>query len=170
MSRIYVKTIYALCGKYINSSLTWVLMRFCNATFHNKVVQQVSVTLLWAFETHRQAKKNSHSLIKRCPQFVCLFLVFLGYLQKRSLTVDPPCFQVSSAVLSPSDENEGDTCTICFEAWTTAGEHRLAALRCGHLFGYTCIQRWLKAQSPSAKCPQVRRKKNPIDHRWKIEG
>lgn len=82
MSRIYVKTIYALCGKYINSSLTWVLMRFCNATFHNKVVQQVSVTLLWAFETHRQAKKNSHSLIKRCPQFVCLFLFFFRIFTK----------------------------------------------------------------------------------------
>lgn len=71
--------------------------------------------------------------------------------------------QVSSAVLSPSDENEGDTCTICFEAWTTAGEHRLAALRCGHLFGYTCIQRWLKAQSPSAKCPQCNKKAKRSD-------
>uniref|UniRef100_A0A3Q4HYS2 RING-type E3 ubiquitin transferase n=1 Tax=Neolamprologus brichardi TaxID=32507 RepID=A0A3Q4HYS2_NEOBR len=60
-------------------------------------------------------------------------------------------------------ENEGDTCTICFEAWTTAGEHRLAALRCGHLFGYTCIQRWLKAQSPSAKCPQCNKKAKRSD-------
>lgn len=50
---------------------------------------------------------------------------------------------------------EGDGCIICLEAWTTAGEHRLAALRCGHLFGFTCIQRWLKTKGPAAKCPQV---------------
>ncbi|KAA8590432.1 hypothetical protein FQN60_014366 [Etheostoma spectabile] len=51
----------------------------------------------------------------------------------------------------PAEEGEGDICSICFEAWTTAGEHRLSALRCGHLFGFTCIQRWLKAQGPAAK-------------------
>ncbi|KAF3855374.1 hypothetical protein F7725_023429, partial [Dissostichus mawsoni] len=46
-------------------------------------------------------------------------------------------------VLTPSTQNprkqlqageEGDVCSICFEPWTTAGEHRLSALRCGHLF------------------------------------
>uniref|UniRef100_H3C986 RING-type E3 ubiquitin transferase n=1 Tax=Tetraodon nigroviridis TaxID=99883 RepID=H3C986_TETNG len=54
----------------------------------------------------------------------------------------PPC----------GEEGEGDSCTICFEAWTAAGEHRLSALRCGHLFGFTCIQRWLKARAPPASC------------------
>lgn len=55
------------------------------------------------------------------------------------------------------EEGDGDSCSICFEAWTTAGEHRLSALRCGHIFGFTCIQRWLKAQGSAAKCPQVSR-------------
>ncbi|KAK2842818.1 hypothetical protein Q5P01_013018 [Channa striata] len=63
----------------------------------------------------------------------------------------------------PSEEGEGDACTICFEAWTTAGEHRLSALRCGHLFGFTCIQRWLKAQGPTAKCPQCNKKAKRSD-------
>ncbi|XP_041852349.1 E3 ubiquitin-protein ligase RFWD3 [Melanotaenia boesemani] len=63
-----------------------------------------------------------------------------------------------SAQPSHNDEGEGDTCTICFEAWTTAGEHRLSALRCGHLFGYTCIQRWMKSQGSAAKCPQCNKK------------
>ncbi|NWW45711.1 RFWD3 ligase, partial [Pedionomus torquatus] len=54
------------------------------------------------------------------------------------------------------DEEEGDTCTICFEQWTNAGDHRLSALRCGHLFGYTCIERWLKGQA--GKCPQCNKK------------
>ncbi|XP_051237870.1 E3 ubiquitin-protein ligase RFWD3 [Dicentrarchus labrax] len=65
--------------------------------------------------------------------------------------------------LSHGEEGEGDNCTICFEAWTTAGEHRLSALRCGHLFGYTCIQRWLKAQGGAAKCPQCNKKAKRSD-------
>uniref|UniRef100_A0A672YA15 RING-type E3 ubiquitin transferase n=2 Tax=Sphaeramia orbicularis TaxID=375764 RepID=A0A672YA15_9TELE len=62
-----------------------------------------------------------------------------------------------------TEEGEGDTCTICFEAWTAAGEHRPSALRCGHLFGFTCIQRWLKAAGPAAKCPQCNKKAKRSD-------
>lgn len=58
------------------------------------------------------------------------------------------------APVTPSEgEDSGDTCAICFEEWTNAGGHRLSALRCGHLFGYSCIERWLKGQP--GKCPQV---------------
>ncbi|NXW57978.1 RFWD3 ligase, partial [Eurystomus gularis] len=59
------------------------------------------------------------------------------------------------------DEEEGDTCAICFEQWTNAGDHRLSALRCGHLFGYTCIERWLKGQA--GKCPQCNKKAKRSD-------
>ena len=51
----------------------------------------------------------------------------------------------------PEEEGEGETCSICFEPWTTAGDHRLATLRCGHLFGKTCIERWVKSQGQEAK-------------------
>lgn len=61
------------------------------------------------------------------------------------------------------EEGEGETCTICFEAWTTAGDHRPSALRCGHLFGFTCIQRWLKSAGASAKCPQCNKKAKRSD-------
>ncbi|XP_019713221.1 E3 ubiquitin-protein ligase RFWD3 isoform X2 [Hippocampus comes] len=64
---------------------------------------------------------------------------------------------------SQSEEGEGDTCSICFEAWTAAGEHRVAALRCGHLFGFTCIQRWLMSQRSAAKCPQCNKKAKRSD-------
>nr|XP_057930802.1 E3 ubiquitin-protein ligase RFWD3 isoform X2 [Doryrhamphus excisus] len=64
---------------------------------------------------------------------------------------------------SHSEEGEGDTCSICFEAWTAAGDHRIAALRCGHLFGFTCIQRWLTAQRSAAKCPQCNKKAKRSD-------
>ncbi|XP_020035246.1 E3 ubiquitin-protein ligase RFWD3 isoform X2 [Castor canadensis] len=63
----------------------------------------------------------------------------------------------SSPLTSASvDDEEGDTCTICLEQWTNAGEHRLSALRCGHLFGYKCISKWLKGQA--RKCPQCNKK------------
>ncbi|KAM6381066.1 E3 ubiquitin-protein ligase RFWD3 isoform 1-T1 [Pluvialis apricaria] len=67
----------------------------------------------------------------------------------------------ASVPVAPLDEEEGDTCAICFEQWTNAGDHRLSALRCGHLFGYTCIERWLKGQA--GKCPQCNKKAKRSD-------
>ncbi|XP_004600932.1 E3 ubiquitin-protein ligase RFWD3 isoform X1 [Sorex araneus] len=66
--------------------------------------------------------------------------------------------QKSNPLMSSAsvDEDEGDTCTICLEQWTNAGDHRLSALRCGHLFGYRCISKWLKGQA--RKCPQCNKK------------
>ncbi|XP_034281435.1 E3 ubiquitin-protein ligase RFWD3 [Pantherophis guttatus] len=66
-----------------------------------------------------------------------------------------------AASLVPLEEDSGDTCAICFEEWTNAGQHRLAALRCGHLFGYSCIERWLKGQV--GKCPQCNKKAKRTD-------
>ncbi|XP_071613159.1 E3 ubiquitin-protein ligase RFWD3 [Heliangelus exortis] len=66
-----------------------------------------------------------------------------------------------SVPVAPPDEEEGDTCAICFEQWTNAGDHRLSALRCGHLFGFTCIDRWLKGQP--GKCPQCNKKAKRSD-------
>ncbi|XP_006860371.1 PREDICTED: E3 ubiquitin-protein ligase RFWD3 [Chrysochloris asiatica] len=60
-----------------------------------------------------------------------------------------------------TDEEDGDTCTICLEQWTNAGDHRLSALRCGHLFGYRCISKWLKGQA--RKCPQCNKKAKHSD-------
>ncbi|XP_060892142.1 E3 ubiquitin-protein ligase RFWD3 [Labrus mixtus] len=76
-----------------------------------------------------------------------------------------PVSAASASVQPPQTEEmgEGDTCSICFEAWTTAGDHRLSALRCGHVFGFTCIQRWLKAQGPAGKCPQCNKKAKRSD-------
>ncbi|XP_061139466.1 E3 ubiquitin-protein ligase RFWD3 isoform X1 [Syngnathus typhle] len=62
-----------------------------------------------------------------------------------------------------SEEGDGNTCSICFEAWTAVGDHRVAALRCGHLFGFTCIQRWLASQRAAAKCPQCNKKAKRSD-------
>ncbi|XP_057692310.1 E3 ubiquitin-protein ligase RFWD3 [Corythoichthys intestinalis] len=64
---------------------------------------------------------------------------------------------------SEDSEGEGDTCSICLEAWTSAGDHWVAALRCGHLFGFICIKRWLASQRSAAKCPQCNKKAKRSD-------
>eukprot|EP00063_Salmo_salar_P005173 XP_013980008.1 PREDICTED: E3 ubiquitin-protein ligase RFWD3-like isoform X2 [Salmo salar] len=76
---------------------------------------------------------------------------------------DPLASSAPALRLSQGDEGEGETCSICFEPWTTSGEHRLATLRCGHLFGYTCIDRWVKGQGQGAKCPQCNKKAKRAD-------
>nr|XP_022328397.1 E3 ubiquitin-protein ligase RFWD3-like isoform X1 [Crassostrea virginica] len=53
---------------------------------------------------------------------------------------------------SGNDDEDGNSCPICFEEWSTSGSHRLASLKCGHLFGQSCIEKWLKGQG--GKCPQ----------------
>ncbi|XP_074055617.1 E3 ubiquitin-protein ligase RFWD3 isoform X2 [Macrotis lagotis] len=73
-----------------------------------------------------------------------------------------PLPPLSEASTSPEEEEEeGDTCAICFEQWTSAGDHRLSALRCGHLFGYKCISKWLRGQA--GKCPQCNKKAKRSD-------
>ncbi|XP_075045496.1 E3 ubiquitin-protein ligase RFWD3 [Mixophyes fleayi] len=72
-----------------------------------------------------------------------------------------PVKTTSAAAPAAAEEDEGDTCAICFESWTNAGQHRLSALRCGHLFGFTCIDRWLKGGA--AKCPQCNKKAKRSD-------
>lgn len=65
--------------------------------------------------------------------------------------------------VSGDQEEEGNCCPICFEEWTSSGNHRLASLRCGHLFGQSCIDKWLKGQG--GKCPQCNAKAKRQDIR-----
>ena len=37
--------------------------------------------------------------------------------------------------LLPDLHLQGQTCSICFEPWSNSGNHRIASLKCGHLFG-----------------------------------
>ncbi|EDW69363.1 E3 ubiquitin-protein ligase RFWD3 [Drosophila virilis] len=62
---------------------------------------------------------------------------------------------------SNDEEDDGMTCPICLESWEMSGEHRLVSLRCGHLFGESCIRRWLiesQRQSAVKVCPQCKTK------------
>ena len=67
------------------------------------------------------------------------------------------------------DDDDGLTCPICLDNWEMSGEHRLASLKCGHLFGDSCIRRWLQEssrQSGIKVCPQCKTKANPREIRY----
>lgn len=53
-----------------------------------------------------------------------------------------------------NDEEDGQTCPVCFDAWSNSGSHRVVSLKCGHLFGQSCIERWIHSAGKSARCPQ----------------
>ncbi|XVF55529.1 hypothetical protein PTKIN_Ptkin06aG0043300 [Pterospermum kingtungense] len=57
--------------------------------------------------------------------------------------------------------NRGDIdglfCPICMEAWTTSGDHHICCLPCGHIYGLSCIRKWLQLRGASRKCPQCNR-------------
>ncbi|KAJ1930855.1 RING finger and WD repeat domain-containing protein 3, partial [Linderina macrospora] len=48
------------------------------------------------------------------------------------------------------EAEESNTCLICYERWTHRGNHQLASLKCGHLFGHSCIKRWI-LRGPSGR-------------------
>ncbi|XP_020212865.1 E3 ubiquitin-protein ligase RFWD3 isoform X2 [Cajanus cajan] len=66
---------------------------------------------------------------------------------------------------SGSDDNawnrteiDGLVCPICMDVWTNKGEHHICCLPCGHIYGMSCIKRWLQRRAGSANCPQCNRK------------
>lgn len=80
--------------------------------------------------------------------------------------------EMGTPVAKPStndeEEDDGMTCPICLESWEMSGEHRLVSLRCGHLFGESCIRRWLiesQRQSAVKVCPQCKTKATNRDIR-----
>ncbi|KAL1351970.1 hypothetical protein AAHE18_06G132600 [Arachis hypogaea] len=40
------------------------------------------------------------------------------------------------------------------EAWTNSGDHQICCLPCGHIYGMSCIKRWLQQRRSTGKCPQ----------------
>lgn len=48
-----------------------------------------------------------------------------------------------------------DSCAICFSGFSESGDHVLSSLNCGHVFGKSCIEKWV---CMSKKCPQCNQK------------
>lgn len=63
------------------------------------------------------------------------------------------------------DEEISSSCSICMEDWTIGTEHRVCSLKCGHLFGRSCIERWIKDQGSNAKCPNCNKQARKADIR-----
>ncbi|VDM94906.1 unnamed protein product [Thelazia callipaeda] len=62
-----------------------------------------------------------------------------------------------------SDE-DSNVCAICLDSYTISGPHRIVCLKCGHLFGQSCIERWIRTEKYS-KCPQCKAKARLSDIR-----
>ncbi|XP_075079753.1 uncharacterized protein LOC107827739 [Nicotiana tabacum] len=55
-------------------------------------------------------------------------------------------------------EIDGLFCPICMEAWTNDGDHQICCLPCGHIYGLSCIKKWLQQKGSLGKCPQCNKK------------
>ncbi|KAI9154609.1 hypothetical protein LWI28_028806 [Acer negundo] len=55
-------------------------------------------------------------------------------------------------------EIDGLFCPICMDAWTDNGDHHISCLPCGHIYGFSCIEKWFQQHRSSGKCPQCNRK------------
>ena len=67
--------------------------------------------------------------------------------------------------LNTSTSDEGTTCPICFDVWTSSGDHRLVSLKCGHLFGKSCLVKWIAGLGRKARCPHCNSKATKNDIR-----
>ncbi|XP_058833537.1 E3 ubiquitin-protein ligase RFWD3 [Topomyia yanbarensis] len=73
--------------------------------------------------------------------------------RRRTITPPKPTPTPASASNPPyDDDDDGTICSICLDSWTLTGEHRLVSLKCGHLFGYMCIKRWLQDNPMQSRC------------------
>ncbi|KAK9126596.1 hypothetical protein Scep_015442 [Stephania cephalantha] len=63
---------------------------------------------------------------------------------------------LSSALCSGcGGRRNGVFCPICLDSWSTGGNHYVSCLPCGHVYGFSCIQKWLqRSQKDLAPCPQ----------------
>ncbi|CAF0765691.1 unnamed protein product [Didymodactylos carnosus] len=84
--------------------------------------------------------------------------------QYKRLKVEGPAATTATVSATNLNETESDTetCPICLEEFTNSGLHRVVVLKCGHLFGKNCIEKWLKN---TPKCPHCQRKAKKTDVR-----
>jgi len=89
-------------------------------------------------------------------------LAVVGHAEvKRETTTSLPT-AAPAPCTAEEDDSETSTCLICCELYTNSGEHRLCCLRCGHTYGKSCIEKWIKNES---RCPQCNAKASKKDVR-----
>jgi hypothetical protein len=71
-----------------------------------------------------------------------------------------PSKRSKAQLVESSVPSEGRDCPICLEPWGVNGGHRIAALKCGHLFGQECIEKWIKTHQNCPNCQEKASKKD----------
>ncbi|XP_053674700.1 E3 ubiquitin-protein ligase RFWD3 [Anopheles nili] len=66
-----------------------------------------------------------------------------------------------------AEDDDGTVCSICLDEWTVTGDHRVVSLKCGHLFGMSCIKRWLQDKTAATRsCATCKAKATVRDMRF----
>ncbi|KAL6847591.1 hypothetical protein ACP4OV_022617 [Aristida adscensionis] len=67
----------------------------------------------------------------------------------------PPALARVSAAEATGGAAEGPNCPVCMEPWASQGAHRISCIPCGHVYGRSCLERWLAQRGNRiATCPQ----------------
>ncbi|KAJ1901885.1 RING finger and WD repeat domain-containing protein 3 [Kickxella alabastrina] len=86
--------------------------------------------------------------------------------QRSAVAMEPPASDACGffpAVVPPApaaaDGDESSTCSICLDGWGISGAHRVVSLKCGHLFGLSCVRKWLlrgngRQKTQKGRCPE----------------
>ncbi|KAI3997124.1 hypothetical protein MKX01_008968 [Papaver californicum] len=75
--------------------------------------------------------------------------------------IEPEDNSNSNVVRGDSSGNDESIacCSICINPYSSQGDHQVSCLPCGHLYGLSCIQRWIKhSKQDYSKCPVCNQK------------
>ncbi|RZC77158.1 hypothetical protein C5167_001284 [Papaver somniferum] len=66
---------------------------------------------------------------------------------------------VSRGDSNGSDDENVECCLICMNPYCYEGNHRVSCLPCGHVYGLSCIQRWIQySKQTYSTCPVCKQK------------
>jgi E3 ubiquitin-protein ligase RFWD3 len=93
--------------------------------------------------------------------------------QQMDLTDEDEEEQIKKVIMqtAPSSQSGNETitddavmCPICFDAWSSDGPHRIVSLKCGHVYGLSCIEKWLNEVKKT--CPNCNQSIRRTDIRY----
>lgn len=62
--------------------------------------------------------------------------------------------EATTSAVNLDESDDIETCLICCEPYHASNEHRMVSLKCGHIYGKECIERWLKTKESKRRCPK----------------
>lgn len=95
--------------------------------------------------------------------FCLYFFIFRKSTTDGSVSPSNSKKAASAAALNSAEEDEC-LCPICYSEYSSGGPHRLTSLKCGHLFGRSCVEQWICAGKNNT-CPTCKAKTRLTDVR-----